>query len=291
MYMITGTPETINPQATNQQPNADEVSKLIANVEQRLKENPNDLQGWKVISRTYLALNRYDDAIQAYLRILELEGESAETYASLADATGLKAGGEVTAQATQYAVKALELNPNSRQALWLAGLGAMQKGEKAKARNYWGRLVPLLDSVPEQQQELRDIIAQSIGEPPMLPSDSETSDTAVVSVTVRLDPSLKNSVSPSDTVFIFARAKQGPPAPLAVKRRTVADLPITLKLSDRDAMVAQFKLSLFEDVLVSARVSKSGQPLAQAGDLQSVLIESKNSNPNTIELVISEVVE
>ncbi len=291
VYMITGSPESITPKVSSQ-PNAQQITDLITNVERRLAENPDDLQGWQILSQTYLALGRYGEAQKGYLRVLELGGESADTYASLADATGLKAGGQVTAQALKYALKALELNPNNRQALWLAGLGAMQKGEKVGARNYWGRLVPLLDSVPDQQQELREIIAQSIDEPPMLAKEnSERSIADALTVSVSLDQSLASKASPNDFVFVFARAQNGPPAPLAVKRIRVSDLPLTLSLSDADSMIEQFKLSAFEDVLVSARVSKSGQPTAQAGDLQSAKVSSKNSNPETIELIISEVVE
>lgn len=308
MYMVTGTPEALSPQ-TQQQPNAEEISVLIANIEQRLEDNPNDLKGWKLISRTYQTLGRYGNAKQAYLRVLALEGESADTYASLADVTALNARGEVNAEATQYAMNALKLAPNSKQALWLIGLGAMQKGNKAEARGYWERLVPLLDSVPEQQQELRDIIAQSVDQPSISTQQKQTAaletknkqnntasqqshtQSAGISVSVRLDPSLIESTSPTDSVFVFARAQQGPRAPLAVKRLTVADLPLTIELSDSDAMMAQFKLSLFEDVVVSARVSKSGQPIAQSGDFQSDLVDSKNSNSDTIELVISRVVE
>jgi len=90
---------------------------------------------------------------------------------------------------------------------------------------------------------------------------------------------------------VFARGQNGrPPAPLAVKRLNASDLPVQITLSDADAMVPQFKLSLFEDIEVTARVSKSGDPIAQAGDMQSLPVKLKNSDTKTFEVVISEIV-
>lgn len=288
-YLLSGTPEAIVPQA-KERLTSGEINTAIAEIEQRLNDNPDDLEAWKVTSRTYLALGKYAEAENAYKNILRLEGESAETFAALADTAGLKAGGQVTDASINYALKALKLNPSNRQALWLAGLGSAQRNDMPSARDFWSRLVPLLDSVPEQQQELRDIIAQSFQN-----SEQNTPATNVqgsgLTVNVSLSPEMAQLVDPQDIVFVFAKAKQGPPAPLAAKKLRVSDLPTVLNLTDSDAMMAQLTISKFDDILISARVSKSGQPIPQTGDLESVPVETKNDSQDNIEVQISYIIK
>jgi cytochrome c-type biogenesis protein CcmH len=304
-YLIVGTPEAID-LVSESRPSQKQVDDLIADIEKRLEENPNDLEGWQVISQTYLSLGRYTDAQKAYQRVLTLGGETAFAYASLADATALAAGGQITDEASEYIQRALTIDPDNRQALWLAGLGAAQKGDQVMAKQHWSRLVPLLNDAPQQQQELRDIIRDNFGESPVdqlavqkaatqkatTPTQTaEISAKTGLTITDSLDAEISQLADANDFVFIFARASQGPPAPLAVKRLRVADLPTTITLSDSDAMMAPMTLSKFEDVVVSARVSKSGQPIAQAGDLQSEVVPTKNTNTETIDLKISNVVK
>jgi len=298
-YLIVGTPEAIEPIAQSQDlPTQQQIQDLIEGIEKRLKENPDDLEGWQVLSQTYLTLGRYADAQKGYRQVLRLGGETAHAYASLADATALASGGQITEEVNQYIERALTINPNNRQALWLAGLGAAQIGDNENAKLHWSRLVPLLDDVPQQQEELRGIIRDNFGDDslenttnPAPTSKQPSSKHPKLTISVSLGQEIAQLADPQDFVFIFARALQGPPAPLAVKRLRVSDLPSTVTLTDHDAMVAPMTLSKFEDVVVSARVSKSGQPVSQSGDLQSEVIPTKNSASETIELTISNVVE
>ncbi|MBL4671321.1 MAG: c-type cytochrome biogenesis protein CcmI [Arenicella sp.] len=299
-YLIVGTPEAIDP-VSEARPSQKQVDDLIADIETRLDENPNDLEGWQVLSQTYLSLGRYSDAKKAYQRVLTLGGETAFSYASLADATALAAGGQITEEASEYIQRALTIDPDNSQALWLAGLGAAQSGDQVMAKQHWSRLAPLLDDSPQQQQELRDIIRDNFGDSSVDQVASQHVATATptaeisaqtgLTVMVSLNPEISQLADANDFVFIFAKASQGPPAPLAVKRLRVADLPTTVTLSDSDAMVAPMTLSKFEDVVVSARISKSGQPVAQAGDLQSDIVPTKNTNTETINLNISNIVK
>ena len=298
-YLMSGTPESIVPKA-DARLTSDEINTAISDIEQRLINEPDDLEGWKVISRTYSALGQYDKAENAYAQILRLEGESAETYAALADMAGLKSNGQIIDSSLNYAMKALELNANNRQALWLAGLGSAQRSDMSSARDYWSRLVPLLDSVPEQQQELRDIISQSFQESGEQDSEIKKSEKQNISdvtgrhrlkINISMNPDLAKLTNPDDIIFVFAKAKQGPPAPLAAKKLKVSDLPTSVVLSESDAMIPQLNITKFEDILISARVSKSGQPIPQTGDLESIAIETKNTSKETIDVVISHILE
>ena len=314
-YLVVGTPEALELStqagATQDQDPQKQIQELVSDLEKRLEETPNDLQGWQLLSQTYLTIGRYRDAQKGFQQVLRLGGDSAHTYASLADATALAVGGEINQEVSGYIKKALSLNPNNRQALWLAGLEAAQKGDKPTAKIHWERLVPLLDDAPQQQQELLEIIKSNFGDDdsiskvasaelePASESKSEAAPLASppsngqpkLTIFVSLGEEIASLADSRDFVFIFAKAAQGPPAPLAVKRLTVADLPIVVTLSDADAMVPAMTLSKFSDVVISARVSKSGQPIAQPGDLESDITATKNTASEAIKLTINNVVE
>lgn len=309
-YWKLGTPQALQALQALQGPalptSSQDIETLVASVEARLEANPSDAQGWGVLARTYLAMGRYADAKKGFLTVMELQGESADGFVSLADATALIAGGNLAGEPSSYLERALALQPDHPQALWLAGLSAAQQNDLQRAREHWDRLLPLLANNPEQQQELREIIQQTFDESTIDPSiagaaasDPRTAaeDSAVdqtepgISVRVSLADALQASVSPDDLVFVFAKAQNGPAAPLAVQRLKVSDLPRVLRLTDANAMMAQFKLSLFENIVVSARVAKSGNPVAQTGDIQSPLVTTTNHEPSQIELEISMLVE
>lgn len=310
-YTYVGTPEALDQRALSASnnseqtgtPTAEEVRKMITDLEQRLVDNPNDLQGWSVLSRTYLALGQYPKAANALKRVLDLGGESDQTYASLADASALAKNGDMTGAPTTYADKALVLNPGNRQALWLRGLAATQVGDKVTARRHWTLLLEILANEPEQQAQLRQIMRDAMGpdadidltsrkpaeQTDIIADDNPNKDaiSPSIRVTVSLAAEVADKVNKQDYVFVFASAIDGPPAPLAVKRLTVADLPTTVSLSDQDAMMPQLKMSLFKEVNVMARVSKSGQPIAQAGDWESDRVKSTTSEPAPVTVTIS----
>ena len=302
IYQISGEPAALDQnnltvQQTNFNGQEQNFDQMIAQVEQRMQNNPDDIEGWAILAQSYMAVERYQDALDTNKKLLSLVGESAEVYTQLADSSALLAGGILAGQPIQYVQKALAINPQYPQALWLAGLNAAQNENSQEAISYWNRLLPLLANSPQQQQELQDIIAQTsdvINNPDLIEETGQAdnqADLPGITVRVSIDPEVAAQYESTDSVFIFARAQNGPPAPLAVKRLTVANLPVTVSLNDNDAMVAQFKLSLFADIVVAARVSKSGNPIAQSGDFESSEIISKNTNNEIIELNISTVVE
>lgn len=284
IYLATGNPNAILVQEqAKQRPTADDIDTLISGVEQRLQENPEDIRGWEILSRTYSTLGRHKKARDAYLNLIALQGETADLLAALAQASSMMVGGELAGEPAQYAERALLLEPEHPQALWLVGLNATQQGNNELAVELWTRLLPMLNQAPQQQQELQ----QAINE--LLPQTSNK--IAQITVEVSMDAKIANISTPEDTVFVIALAQSGPSAPLAVKRLMVKDLPATVTLNDNDAMIPQFRLSSFAGVNITARVSKSGQPIAQSGDIQSAIIASRNNNPDTINLTISDILE
>ena len=178
--------------------------------------------------------------------------------------------------------------------MWLAGLGYEEQGEYEKAVQHWRKLELLLVDDPASLNEVRNLIAraeQKLGrsvavEPTTI--KPVTAGGVALKVTVALDAALQDKVSADDTVFIFARAMEGPPMPLAAVRKQVRDLPLTVTLDDSMAMMPQMKLSNYATVLVGARISKSGSATAQSGDLTGEIENVATSSNEKLTLTISQ---
>jgi len=316
-YYFVGTPESFSllKQGASQQnisqaqqgkaPLDPEVTQMLIAIEERLKEKPDDAKGWELLSSTYLKVGRYDDAKRSLINLMRIRGESAELLTSIADVTARAARGSFIGEPQELLSRALAINPEFPQALWMIGLASAQSQDRTTAIKYWNQLVPLLNDSPQQQEELRQLIQQAqIGLAQQQPNNAEVStdgapesnkpkndEATGIRVSVAIAPSMLEKAEPTDLVFVFAKATKGPPAPLAVKRLTVAELPTTINLNDADAMIEQFKLSSFEDVSISARVAKSGNPVAQTGDIESIAVEVKNTTKEEVKLLISSEVK
>jgi len=285
IYALTGTPEALQ-QNTASQASMEDIMAMVEKIETRLAAQPDDLAGWRVIAPIYKGLNQLERARRAYLQVISLGGADSATYAELADLLARISGGAFNAEARGYIEQSLALDDNNQMALWLAGVNAMQTAQPQAAVEYWQRLMPLLAGSPDQQQELSAIIAQAQAE---TSSASSIVTDASISVSVSLDDQLAAQAATDDVVFVVAQAKDGPRAPLAVRQLKVSDLPVVVKLSDQDAMLAQMTISAFDEIVVSARVSKSGQAIPQPGDLSSAQTPADKASTTTIELIINQI--
>ena len=280
----------------------EQVDAMAAKLAQRLEREPENAEGWAMLARTYYALNRYDDAVPAFERATTLTPNDAGLLADYADAVGAVEGG-LHGKAQALIARALAVDPTHWKALALAGTAAFERKEYQKAADYWektktgvppdspiarsidssiaearqlGGLPPAAGSTPAQIAAAAPSQATArLGAAPPASSSSisvaagaPTMTNASVAGTVSLAPALAAKVAPSDTVFIFARAAEGPRMPLAILRKQVKDLPAAFTLDDSMAMAPNFALSKFPSVVVGARVSKSGNAAPQAGDLE-----------------------
>jgi len=286
------------------------IADLLVKLEKRLAEDPNNPQGWYMLGRTYMKLKKYQDAVRSFDKLNEILPNDANVMLSLSDALAMNNGGILPPRAVNLLRKTLEIEPNSTTALWLSGNAAADAGNDKQALDFWRRAYPLLSDQPQMQSKLGEMITQIEGrsgitaEPlqasapqqPVAPaqvtavSDADSS-AGGLRIEVALDAEMLDQVSPQDTVFIYAKAASGPPMPLAVARKTVADLPVSVVLNDSMAMMPQMKLSSFEQVKVGARITKSGRPIAQSGDLQSAETQTDNNNTETLQLLINSKVQ
>jgi cytochrome c-type biogenesis protein CcmH len=279
------------------------IDEMVARLAARLQEQPDDLKGWVMLARSYTILKRYGEAEAAYENVLRLGGENADLLADYADAMVMTNGGRFTDRSGALLTQALELDPDNLKGLWLAGHWKNQTGAPAEALAYWQQAAAQLPAGSEDAaviaQQISRVQAQLgiTGEPPPVVATvaADTGSTAATSsasgatlnVEVALAPELAATAAAEDTVFIFARATQGPRMPLAIVRKQVKDLPVTVTLDDSQAMMPAMKLSNFEQVAVGARVSKTGNAMPQSGDLQGVIASVSTHATEKIQITIS----
>ncbi|MDE0714720.1 MAG: hypothetical protein OXI10_07625, partial [Gammaproteobacteria bacterium] len=192
--------------------------------------------------------------------------------------------GRYTAEISVRIERALELDPVQVNALWIGALGSNASGDRAAAMSYLKRLEPLLADNPEALGQLRlqlESASSGFVADPMETASSGSGDTrdpglsvALIELEVSIAPELRENLDPATPVFVFARAKSGPPMPLAARRLTIGDLPRTVRLDDDSAMIEGRNLSGEDRVDVTARVALSGSPSAQSGDLTSESVET-----------------
>ncbi|WP_341887523.1 c-type cytochrome biogenesis protein CcmI [Variovorax sp. YR752] len=251
---------------------AGQIEAMVGQLEQRLKDKPDDAEGWSMLGRSYSALGRYADSMSAFKRVTTLRPQDAQAYADLADATAMAAGRTLAGEPAALIAKALELDPKNLKALALAGTIAFDAGDYAKAAMLWEAAIASSEPGSELARNLQGGVAEARARAG-LPAASASAPAAAatnasVAGQVRLGTALKGRVAPEDTVFVFARAVDGPRAPLAILRKQVKDLPITFTLDDSMAMSPATRLSGAKQVIVGARISKSGNAMPQPGDLQ-----------------------
>lgn len=306
LYQQLGSPQLIDRLAAA--PGSDpaeggaSMEELLARLEQRLQEEPDNVEGWFILGRSYMAQDQYAEAVRAMEQTYRLAPDNPNVLVSLADALAMNADGKLSGRPEELLQKALELDQQSSTALWLLGMVRMEQQAYAGAIEYWQRAIPLLQDDADAVARLGGLIdqARSLAQEQgvELPKSAKpeaqevpaTDGGIAIQVSVRLDPQLAEQVAPDDVVFVMARAVSGPPMPLAAAKHRVADLPLQLTLSDAMAMTPQMKLSNFDRVVVQARVSKGGTPQAQSGDLQSSLQETQTQGQPSLELLIDGVV-
>jgi cytochrome c-type biogenesis protein CcmH len=261
LYFLVGHPAAIDREA-ELQASAAQVEAMVARLAARLRENPDDVNGWKLLGRSYGVIGRYAEAADAYAKAAVRAPRDAQLLVDFADALAMARGQTLQGEPEKLVLRALELEPGNLKALALAGRAAFERRDYAGAAAHWERMLP---HVAPDSDDARTI-QQNVAEARSL--SGEAKKHSGVRGTVSLSPKLKEKAAPDDTVFVFARAVDGPPMPLAVARIRVRDLPYRFQLDDSMAMTPAMKLSAFPKVVVAARVSKSGTATAQPGDLQ-----------------------
>jgi cytochrome c-type biogenesis protein CcmH len=282
------------------------IEELLGRLEQRLAQNPNDPEGWAILSRSYMALERYPDAVRALEKLRELVGDEPAILIPLADSVAMTQGGRMTGRPAALVKEALETEPDNPIANWLAGNAAAEASDWQAAIGHWRVTLAQVGDDAQAAEELRQRIADAEAKlgttapeapatpvaeapPAAVPAAAPVLPASRVLVQVSLAPELQNRIAPGDTIFVYARAPAGPPMPVAAVRLQASQLPLTVTLDDATSLVPGVQLSQFPEVRIEARVSKSGTAAAAPGDLRGERSGVKVASPEAVAVVIDTV--
>jgi cytochrome c-type biogenesis protein CcmH len=268
------------------QPNAAQIMAMVEKLAERLKQDPNDGEGWAMLARSYSVMERNPEALDAYAHAVALRTDDAPLLVDYADALAVKNNHSLAGEPMKLIAQALKMDPANLKGLALAGTDAFVRQDYAQAVRFWSEVQkvgpsdsPLVQQVGSSLQEARSRAGLPAAPTPNSPVSAPASqptpatpgsgkaEAASVSGTVSLAPALSGKASPQDTVFIFARPAEGGRMPLAAQRVQVKDLPYRFTLDDSKSMSAAMPLSSTAQVVVGARISKSGDAIPQPGDL------------------------
>lgn len=265
-----------------------DIDSMVAGLQKKMEANPDNPKGWFMLGRSYMVLKRYPDAAKSFEHAYKLQPKSTEVMLSLADALSMSTNGNIAGRPAELINKVLTIEPDNLTGLWLGGMASRQQRDYVTAIKRWNSALAQLQN-PSEIKEVKSLIGEAMKQltPEQqafleeelkvthktiaVPAPVKTSDTKTagkgITVSITLSEKLKSQAQPNDLVFIYAKAVTGPPMPLAAARKQVKDLPLKIVLDDSMAMMPAMKLSGFSEVVVGARISKSGQPIAQNGDL------------------------
>jgi cytochrome c-type biogenesis protein CcmH len=296
LYAGLGEPVALDPMSAKapQQASPMEMLKMAENLAQRLEENPDNLQGWVMLGRTYRSLEQFDKSIQAYDRALKLSADD-DLSLERVEVIAMKTQGNFEGEPWRVIRDILQRDPQNYGALLMAGSASFAHTKYEDALNFWLAARKTLDAQNPDLPELDNAIA-AVQEKLGIKSGSMAAGQAVVSTQapapsaapaagasasadsagsvsgqVTLSAALKSKVGPSDVVFVYATPANGERMPLAIFKTTVAQLPLSFRLDDSTAMSPERKLSSAGEVFVKVRVSKSGNAMPQSGDLSGAL--------------------
>ena len=315
LYRLVGAPQALdaaNLAATDGEHGPD-MEQAMAALAERLKAQPDDVEGWALLARAYQATGRAQESLDAYRHAHELAKDNSALTVEYAQALAVAAPGHrIDGEARTLLDGVLKADPTNQRALWLVGISDFQGAQYDAAIARWNTLLPLLgagevaDSVREQialAQARRDGKEPPETAPAATPRPEGTAASAApaaatpdaanapkLTVQVALDPKLEDRLDPSATLFVFARAASGPPMPLAIQRLKASQLPLTVTLDESNGMLPNLKLSMFPQVVIGARVSKSGNAMPQGGDLQALSPPTDVHRREPVALTIDQVV-
>ncbi|NVM77975.1 cytochrome c-type biogenesis protein CcmH [Duganella sp. SG902] len=276
LYASLGTPQALTapaaaPVAAGQglDPHtSNEAEAMVAKLAERMAREPQDPNGWALLARSYSAMGRFVAASGAYARLITLIPDDAQILADYADVLAMTQNQKLHGEPERLLARALAADPKNVKALILSGDAAFERTDLAAAALHWQAALANAAPNSEFAQMARDNLAH-IGAPVEGAAAATPATTTAISGTVDLDPALRAQVADGDTLFVVAKAADGPRFPLAVLRKQVRDLPLQFTLDDSMGMMPGVKMSQFDKLVVTARISKTGNAIAAPDDLES----------------------
>ena len=298
-YLLLGNPGALDAGANPaHQFDAAQLDTLVQRLEARLQQSPDDAEGWILLGRSFGAMEQYERSAKAYARAAQLVPGDAGLLADYADTLAMAHGRRLEGEPFELVKRALTIDPRQLKALALAGAAEFERRNYAAAIGYWERVL----EVAPPQSDFARAVGESIAEARSLGGSALASKAAPATEkkAAKGDQSLQGVVSiaaelasrlaPGDTVFVLARPVSGSRMPLAVARTTVAALPYRFTLDDSMAMAPGATISSHKQVVVAARVSRSGNAQSQKGDIEGTS-EPVAPGARGVKVVLSRVVD
>ncbi len=273
-----------------------EINKMVTRLAEKMQDNPDNGQGWLMLGQSYRALEQYPKAVEALANAYRLLGDKPEVMLLYADALANANDKNLIGKPSELIAKVLALEPDNMEALWLGGMAKAQSGEDQAAYDTWKKLLGLLPPGSEGQKQIQGLLDQLVAEKPQVIVADKSNKPVVangveVKVAVDMTAELKATAKPNDTVFIYAQALSGPKMPLAIARKIVSELPVTVILNDSMTMMPNMKLSNFPKIKLLARVSASGNAMPQAGDLIGSLDSVELIDKTAHKIIINDAIK
>lgn len=289
MYELVGTPAAINaPAAADATPRT--MEEAVVQLKAELERNPGRADGWQLLARSYEMLGRRVEARDAYARALKLNPDDPDLLVQAAQARLFAAPDKkLDDEAVAMLKRSLELQPQQQRARWFLGVWQRQEGRAAEAAETWQPLLSQVDAATAATLRVQiDAARQEAGLDPLPAAEAPAATANALTVKVSLDPDFASHVRlrGDASVFVIARIPNGPPMPVAAEKHPLQALPMTITLDDSDSPMPTQKLSELEEVELVARLSSSGEAMAQDGDLESKPVRVTLPAPGPVELVI-----
>lgn len=269
-YALLGNPRALDPTQTQARTpiSPEQMEGMVGKLAEKLKQNPDDANGWVMLARSYKALGRFAEAAEAYSHADTVVNKDATLLADYAEVLAQTAQGNLLGKPGELIERALKLDPNEPQALLLAGAAASDRSDFAAAATHWARLLTQIEPGTEEAEALEGAVAKArelAARPPR--NEQPAASGPSISGKVTISPQLAAQLKPDDQLFVFARAEDGQRMPLAATRAKAGDLPLAFRLDDSMALPGGRKLSEFKTVSVEARIAKAGKAQSSSGDL------------------------
>lgn len=289
LYVLLGSPEAFRGskggEGGSHALTSQQIVAMVDRLAERLQDNPNDGEGWLMLARSYAVLGKFSESVAAYGRAISLLPPNAQTLADFADTVAMAQGRSLQGEPEKIVRKALEVDPRNVKALALAGTIAFERQDYNSAIAQWRKILEVVpegsgvaNSIEGSIRDAENRIAMGANQAPAsmdMPKPQAQAQpqpmlARSISGAVSIDASLKGHAKADDVVFIFARAANGPKMPLAILRKKVGDLPLEFTLDDSMSMTPDTRLSAYPQVVIGARVSRSGDAAARPGDLEGL---------------------
>jgi cytochrome c-type biogenesis protein CcmH len=308
LYQMKGEPAALDPaqlvasNAPSTEEHGVDMDQAVAGLVAKLKANPDNADGWALLGRAYQSMGKFAESRDALKHAYDLMPDNHDLTVEYAQALALtNEGRRIDGESRQLVEGVLKADPDHQRGLWLIGISDYQAGDYNAAITAWNRLLPALPPDSDIAQSVRAQIADAqklggtvaaVSPTATVPTEAAAAgvDSPKLTVNVSLDAKLKDRLASGATLFVFARAENGPPMPLAIHRGPATDLPLTVVLDDSMGMLPSMKLSMFPKVIIGARISGSGNALAQSGDLQVLSSAIDVNRKDPVDLVIDSVV-